>query len=391
MGHRISVAFKNMADPGWLAGGQYLYNLLYAVKASHLELETVLRVVPNTPPESYALLDGLIDRVIEFPPPMPKFVKQLPGLARNRITPILINEDAFLRKHQIDAQFMLVNPGNAQHVPSATWIPDFQHLYFPELFTRQDLEHRANAYPSGARKTRLVVVSSACALKDLQRIAPDTVEKTRVLSFTAQIDPSIYERDPAHALSHFHLPEKFFFLPNQFWQHKNHHTVIQALAEASETNSQITVVCSGSTYDHRDPAYFDTILSDIATRGLQGNMRILGRISREYFYMLMRQSLAVLQPSLFEGWSTTVEEAKSLGKRVIASDIPVHREQNPPSALYFKPRNAHELAQHLIEVHNSKLPGPDPDLEQQARTELPARTRAFAETFYKIITEMVPV
>ncbi len=42
---------------------------------------------------------------------------------------------------------------------------------------------------------------------------------------------------------------------------------------------------------------------------------------------LLRGAAAVLQPSRFEGWSTIIEDAKSLGKPIVASDIAVHREQ----------------------------------------------------------------
>ncbi|TIN29445.1 hypothetical protein [Mesorhizobium sp.] len=34
----------------------------------------------------------------------------------------------------------------------------------------------------------------------------------------------------------------------------------------------------------------------------------------------------LLKPSHIEGWSTTVEEAKSLGTPMLLSDIPLHRE-----------------------------------------------------------------
>jgi glycosyltransferase involved in cell wall biosynthesis len=36
-----------------------------------------------------------------------------------------------------------------------------------------------------------------------------------------------------------------------------------------------------------------------------------------------------VNPSRFEGWSTTVEEAKAVGTPMLLSDIPVHREQAP--------------------------------------------------------------
>ena len=62
---------------------------------------------------------------------------------------------------------------------------------------------------------------------------------------------------------------------------------------------------------------------------------------------LQAYSCAVIQPSLFEGWNTSVEESKQIGKRILLSDIPVHREQNPENGVFFDPHNAEELA-HLM-------------------------------------------
>ena len=75
----------------------------------------------------------------------------------------------------------------------------------------------------------------------------------------------------------------------------------------------------------------------------------------------MRASIAVINPSLIEGWSTTVEEAKSLGVPLILSDIPVHREQNQ-EVMFFDPRSARSLAETmLLAISSSNL---------QVRTEL---------------------
>jgi glycosyltransferase involved in cell wall biosynthesis len=235
----------------------------------------------------------------------------------------------------------------------------------------------------------VIILSSKSALGDLQRIAPDMTHKARVLNFVAQIESDAYHEDPAKIAAHYHLPAKYFFLPNQFWQHKNHRIVLNALARISRVIPEITVVCSGGTHDHRDPKYFDVILQDVAAFGLQSNFRILGRVPRSHFYPLMRQSLAVLQPSLFEGWSTTVEEAKSLGKTIILSELPVHLEQNPVSAHYFDPHNADQLAQIMQHVFHHTSAGPDLELEDRSRKALPGRTREFAIAFHQIMRGLV--
>jgi hypothetical protein len=104
-------------------------------------------------------------------------------------------------------------------------------------------------------------------------------------------------------------------------------------------------------------------------------------------FCLMRNCVSCLNPSLFEGWSTTVEEAKSMGKNMILSDIPVHREQNPPESIYFDHRNAEELAEILWWKYNHHDGGPDYHLEAIARELLTERTIRFAETYQKIVLE----
>ena len=58
----------------------------------------------------------------------------------------------------------------------------------------------------------------------------------------------------------------------------------------------------------------------------------------------MNYSQSVINPSLFEGWSTTVEESKTLNKQILLSRIPVHIEQDPTNGKYFSPSSYLELA-----------------------------------------------
>jgi hypothetical protein len=117
-------------------------------------------------------------------------------------------------------------------------------------------------------------------------------------------------------------------------------------------------------------------------------MIVLGTVPHDHVFALMRQSLAVLQPSLFEGWSTTVEETKSVGKRMMLSSIPVHREQAPGQSRFFDPHEPNDIAASLIQIWNEAKPGPDYELEAQSRQQLPIRTRAFGQAFVGIVNEV---
>jgi glycosyltransferase involved in cell wall biosynthesis len=81
---------------------------------------------------------------------------------------------------------------------------------------------------------------------------------------------------------------------------------------------------------------------------LENRVHLLGFISREDQVCLIKASEAMIQPSHFEGWNTGIEDAKTLQHPVIASDIPVHREQLLEQAHYFDPNNAEDLAKKMI-------------------------------------------
>lgn len=385
---KTTIGFVAIIDASWLAGTKYLVNLWRALRTgSTRQYEFVLLVAETVLPREYEFLSACVDRVVIYPPPVKKVKRSIPELVINKSYKLLFNkQDIYLRDQGIDVIFSPLDSGE-RSIPRIHWIPDFQHLYYPEFFTESQLAWRAKNYVSAAEEATLVVVSSHAAKNDLARVLPDVSNKIQVLSFASQLPQGIFDDDPERTADFYHLPPRFFFLPNQFWKHKNHKIVLKALEIACKVEPALTVVCTGATYDSRDPLYFDTLLAHVSSLNLQGNFRILGRVPEEHLYQLMRRSLAILQPSLFEGWNTSVEEAKSIGKIVIISDIPVHREQVPPGARYFDPHDASALAEILIDMHIQGKPGPDLQMEEQARHNMPERVRLFAQAFDTIVDQ----
>ena len=109
----------------------------------------------------------------------------------------------------------------------------------------------------------------------------------------------------------------------------------------------MNVVASGSMQDARDPAFPASIVQAAREQGLEDQFHFLGLVPRSDIPLLMQAAVAVVNPSLFEGWSTVVEEAKSLGVALVLSDLGVHREQAPARARFFDPRDATALADAL--------------------------------------------
>ena len=398
--HRpLRIAFLYMPSLGksWTAGTHYLKNLFLALRSleNDLQPEIVLLVAHKAKPDSYQSLSPYIDHVLHTPPPKWRDFWQRQMLRikqRFAFWPTLEPSlGPHLCKHKVDVIFSRGEFGPRFRLPLLTWIPDFQPLRLPEMFSPADIQNLTKNFAKNANRASRVILSSQDALHDFEQFATEAAHKGRVLSFVAQLPAEIYDSDPAWVCDHYHLPRRFIYLPNQFWKHKNHEMVVEALCIAKAKQPAITVVCTGNTNDYRHPLYFGELWATISAKGLRDNLIILGLVPHQHLFQLMRQSIAVLQPSLFEGWSTTVEECKSVGKTIILSDIPVHREQAPHQAFYFNPKDPEALANCLVNVFNKKEPGPDYELEALAREQLPKRTRKFGQTFVDIVKEIVSI
>jgi len=128
-------------------------------------------------------------------------------------------------------------------------------------------------------------------------------------------------------LTKYNLPDQYYICSNQFWRHKNHKTVLEAIAVLKQRGITVTIAFTGKEHDSRYPGYFEELQAKALELNVVENIKFLGFISREDQLALMKHSVAVIQPSLFEGWSTVVEDAKSLNVPIICSDLDVHKEQ----------------------------------------------------------------
>lgn len=267
------------------------------------------------------------------------------------------------------------------------WIPDFQHVHLPYLFTEEQIEERNFKFLEGCKKSDVIILSSEDAQKDLAKFAPQYLTKSRISHFAANVNDVVWEGDPKSLITQYNIPEKFFYLPNQFWKHKNHYVVFKALAYLKEKNISLHVVCTGNPSEFRSPEYFNEIKSKIAEWNIEDQIHLLGLLPYDDVLLLMRQCVALLNPSLFEGWSTTVEECKSIGKKAILSDIPVHREQAPKLVDYFPANDHKKLAEIMEKTWNTTKAGSDFLQEQIARQEMSQRIENHATGFFNIIKE----
>ena len=150
------------------------------------------------------------------------------------------------------------------------------------------------------------------------------------------------------------MTKKYIFTPNQFWVHKNHICIIEALKILKSRGLIVQCVFTGSNYDHRKPDHFSFLMKKIKSYGLQNQIKYLGILPYNKIINLLYHSELIINPSYFEGWSTVVEESKIIDKKILLSNIDVHYEQNPKKGIYFNPKNPLDLARKIEQIFKKK-------------------------------------
>lgn len=384
----LRIALIMQGGHGWIGGQEYIRNIILA-------LATLPQVIRDTFEISLLTTTTADSNFIESLKPYLKKIYFLDEMLQpsplNRIksavSRIVLKKsgcpyDVIADKNNFDFIYPCTSPGEGFSLEKVgAWIYDFQHKYLPDFFTEQEIQARDHDFSVVALKAPLVVLSSKSAEADFKKFYPESAFKAKTLPFKIIPQPQWYEVNPEDIQIKYHLPDKFFIISNQFWQHKNHLTVFKALKLLHDRGVKPVVVCTGHIYDYRKPEYSDLILQTIHKLGLAQQVYLLGLIPKIDQIQLLRQSIALIQPSLFEGWGTVVEDARGMGKAVVLSDFPVHLEQNPPYSRFFERTSPESLALVLEEFWESLSPGPDPVQESIARETNRKEVMEFAENF----------
>ena len=143
------------------------------------------------------------------------------------------------------------------------------------------------------------------------------------------------------------------------------------------------IVLTGNLFNGQDE-FSNEILFTINKYNINSQVFLLGLIPKKDQFILLRKSIAVIQPSLFEGWSTILEESRSLGKSIIVSNLNVHKEQNYSKSIYFEKDSYQDLALKVYNFFQTASPGPDLNAEKAFYKENKILMNEFAHKFIRL-------
>lgn len=355
----MNIAFTLIASKFWMGGFNYLLNLLTGL--ARFESERVRPFifcgddVSDSDVAAFEAIAGVT--VIRSP------IFNAENRRRALFLALLTGVDSAARdcfdQHRIDIVFESATfYGWRFPLPAIAWFPDLQHRLMPEFFPRVGWWRREIGFRFQIASGRRILLSSETARQDCARFYPEASSRTEVLRFPARIAASDLHGDPHELLAAYALPRAFAFLPNQFWKHKNHGVVIEALGILRKKGRLVTVVATGNPKDSRHPGLYEELEQRMKALGVASDFRMLGVVPRLHLLALLRTCSVLINPSRFEGWSTTVEEGKALGIPMVLSDLPVHREQAGDQADYFTVDDAVRLAGYLENYAVSLPPKP---------------------------------
>ena len=386
----LGIGFETLRGAGasWRAGSVYYADILAALRAHYADSVRLLLVEAQHGTPVPDELKPLAENVIGYPTLRRFRPTWAIEHARHRLFKHDLLPDRVLKEKGVDVLVCGVLERHTS-LPTLALLPDFQHVHLPELFEPNERAWRDREFAKTAARATRILVFSETVRADLQNFAPPFAHKARVLPPVTCVPASVYERDPREILETYSLPEKFVYLPNQLWQHKNHLLAFQAVRALKARGENIFIVCTGNLGDSRNTNYVSELVQSVSRWGIRENVALLGNVPRADVFTLMRQAAFVLNPSRFEGYGLSLAEARAVGKRVLASDLPAHREQAVPDALYFESNNLGDLTEKLGALWHNTTAGPDSAREAQARQTQPARVRAYAEQWFEMIGQVL--
>ncbi len=249
-----------------------------------------------------------------------------------------------------DVDFLIVLPPAffpGSHVPFLTIVWDLEHRlqpFFPEVGSDGEWEERESRYGAALPRAAYVLTGTDRGARQIQGLYGVAAGRVGVLplptpTWALEIGEqgSYAEGGPSERVQ-----TPYMFYPAQFWPHKNHALLLQALVKLKEQGRHLRLVLSGS-----DKGTETWVRRETARLGLSGLVDFLGFVPRHVLRTLYEGAVAMVFPSFFGPDNLPPLEAMAIGCPVLAARVDGAEEQLGDAALYFDPTSAADLVEKL--------------------------------------------
>lgn len=326
LGNKMKIGFDISYFMRWMGGRQFISNIIKSLN-SCLSLDVSVGIK--------ATQSGC-DRVLisKLSPDKHQQIISLCEAAGVSEISIFDDVDNWISSEQIDVLGPTFNITKVS-IPSISYIPDFQHKYYPQYFDEKELSIREIQYAQTLKNAPNCLVGDKSVAEDIARFYPWATTNLFVLppllTFADQNITNVSSFITTQEISHDYL-----IVCSQRWQHKRHDLVLNAFSHYMEksVNNQLKnrfLVFTGDKTDYRSNdtnQLFQNLINDLH---LNDHVADLGRIDRNQQLALIKNATALVTASEFEGGfeASGVGEALILGTPVIANNTEIYSQNYP--------------------------------------------------------------
>ena len=216
---------------------------------------------------------------------------------------------------------------------------------FPEVNYLREFEKRENLYQRAPKKAIAVLTDSELGREN--SIRRYGLDESRV--FKASFAPSINVA-PSNFVDikiKYKITGDYIFYPAQFWSHKNHIYIIEAIKILKDKGFLLIAIFSGSNKGN-----LDYVLNYAKKNGVDDLVKYIGFAPNEEIYYLYKQSLALVMPTYFGPTNIPPLEAFSIGTPVFYSNLKGLRDQVGDAAVLCNLNDPSNLANELLLMKN---------------------------------------
>lgn len=246
--------------------------------------------------------------------------------------------DKIAKEEKIDLYYFPEHPNVNVTVPYIYTVWDLGHRttpQFPEVSENGEWNRRENLYLKMLPNASYIITGNETGKKEITKYYQINDNKIRICEFPVSDFCFGYEKKPS-----FISDNNYFFYPAQFWSHKNHICIIEALKILKEEhNLTPTIYFTGS-----DKGYKSYIQSKIREYQLVDQIILTGFVTDEELKYMYTHARAMIFASMMGPNNLPPIEATFLHCPVIITDLEGHVEQLGDSACYFDGNNARDLA-----------------------------------------------
>jgi len=259
----------------------------------------------------------------------------------------------FLKKLNTDIVYFISQSQFVNYLESINYIFtlfDLCHLdypEFPEVSNYREFENREYFFKKNLQRAVAVFVDSELGKKNA--LSRYNLNPERVFIFKFSASNNISSKRLIENNLDFDIKKKynilfdFIYYPAQFWAHKNHIYILNAIKILELSfGIKLAVIFSGS--DFGNLKYIKKVTKNLE---LEERVKFVGFIPNDEIYFHYRQSLALVMPTFFGPTNLPPLEAFEISVPVIYSDLDGLRDQVGDAALLMDLDNPESLANHL--------------------------------------------